>query len=463
MFVKINTGPEPKEVGGPISPDNLVQNGIYICIDDDPDEPGPAGWPRYKFKNQNVQIASVPTGYSILNNPETYTTNDVDAVTYFALHSSDDLDGNHVVDVWEMLLAEKFSPVLHKHSHDLQQGLQNIDNILNNQGRLIVVNNSGQTEYDQNTPPIHVNDSYQWCTFGVGQQPVYIKIDIDDTQRYLSAPAGQRPLYFHCYYDYPYYFLQYWYFFTMNDIQSHTLNSTYHEGDWEHVSLKLIRENDLFRPLYTNFYQHEGGHTHNVQNCWWSSNNDYSYAGIQQGYDENHTHLHVWLARNSHASYNRYDPIYKIHIDWFNGIISEENYIDNVDYEPNSYNLYFEYDYLEKLGKIEQSPLQQSSNGGYYPYAHGHYWLEHYIHKTNSKSWLAYIGRVGGNWWHNSFVATPAALMPSFEYGGSKAHEYKSFSHDESQAGFGNQKDTGSFLFFLRGNISWQPDPPDGD
>ncbi len=161
----------------------------------------------------------------------------------------------------------------------------------------------------------------------------------------------------------------------MNDVQDQTNNNTWHEGDFEHVSIKV---DSLQNPVAVNFYRHEGGRTVSPSECWWSSTPDLTYSGLVQGYSPSRTHLHIWIAANSHASYNRYQEVYRFTAtgpDQLCPNLVDEDYIDNVDCDPSNYDLYFAYDYLEKLGEIKISTN-----------AHGYTWFSHYNpRKTSSK------------------------------------------------------------------------------
>ncbi len=234
----------------------------------------------------------------------------------------------------------------------------------------------------------------------------------------------------------------------MNDVKDQTETSNFHETDWEHVTIQIEKTGVEYTPKYVNFYVHEGGHTVSAQDCWWSFTASNSYSGVDKGYGEGRSHLHVWLAANAHASYNRLDNVYKFDL---NGQTFEQ-YVDNVDYYSSGYDLYFEYDYLEKLGEIE---LNNS--------AHGHTYLAHYIPKKNSKYWLAYFGRMGGQWWNNSFLATPGPLMPPYDRGSGKSHEYYIFSFNLSVDGFGNEQGANIPYLFLQGDVTWVSDSPTGD
>jgi len=178
--------------------------------------------------------------------------------------------------------------------------------------------------------------------------------------------------------------IQYWFFYPFN----HAANR-HDECDWELVSIKLTKSGENFSPQKLNFYQHYGGHTHDANNCWWSSSNSPTYSGIEKGYNEARTHLHIWITANGHASYNRYDPVHKVHVQATNLIVMED-YIDNVDYSSSGYDLYFEYDQLEKMGEFGEC---------HYCEHHGNYtWLWHRMPIGNSKEWLAYSGRIGDYW-----------------------------------------------------------------
>jgi hypothetical protein len=250
-------------------------------------------------------------------------------------------------------------------------------------------------------------------------------------------------------------------FFAYNDLTQSTVNQTWHEGDWEHVSLKIQDSGGVYEPVAVNFYQHGGGHTKTPSETWWSPTNSNTYLNIQQGYDENHTHLHIWIAANSHASYNRHDKVYDIQVDVALGL-GEERFTDNCDYEPSTlFDLYFAYDYLEKLGEI--SSETDASR-------HGYTWLEHTDPVRSSKEWLAFVGRWGEYWWSQTLAGYPvhsfSPVSPAYtDPEAPNAHEWKSFSIDYTPDGFGNDDFVSKLVFFsvANGTISWVDDPPGGD
>ena len=208
-----------------------------------------------------------------------------------------------------------------------------------------------------------------------------MRLDIPNDIWHQGAPTGSRPIFYHCYKDGNYYYLQYWYFFNCNDIRVPSNVDAYHEGDIEHVTLKITFENYNFVPTSLNFYQHEGGHTKIPSECYWSSTNNSNW-NFQIGYTEQRTHLHVWLAANSHALYNLNDYVYRFTLDL--GVITED-YTDNCDYSNMEPNLYFEYDILKKLGEadFEWYPDQSKTHG----YS---YWF-HYFPK-GGEDWIIFRG-----------------------------------------------------------------------
>jgi hypothetical protein len=219
-----------------------------------------------------------------------------------------DRDRDGIDDDTELQIAEKFKPVLHKHSYDLQQNLENFENLLTGGFfTLFVYNDAGQILYTQQilggSTALHQWDSWYWDTYGHGSlsQGNY-RLDLNDSKRYQGAAIGQRPLYYHVYKDASYYYIQYWYYFGMNDITEQV--NKWHESDWEHVSIQLIENGGNFTPNRVNFYTHNGGWNFEANSCWWSPTNFNSYNGMLQGYDESRTHLHIWLAANAHGSYN---------------------------------------------------------------------------------------------------------------------------------------------------------------
>lgn len=368
-----------------------------------------------------------------------------------------DTDGDSLDDNLESQLAEKFKPVLHKHSLEKQQDLSNVDWVLTGKVSLRGYNILGQTVYNSSISDpsdIHVYlGTGDRDSFGEGESWTEWRLNLDDTYRYQGAPVGQRPLYYHVYKEGDYYFVQYWFFFNMNDVQDQTNNDTWHEGDFEHISIKVDSLND---PVAINFYRHEGGRTVSPSECWWSSSNNLTYSGIAQGYSSTRTHIHVWIAANAHASYNRYREVYHITAtgpDQFCWNLEDEDYIDNVDYDPSNYDLYFQYDYLEKLGEIKTSTN-----------AHGYTWFSHYDPlKTSSKHWLCFVGRFGEHWAEVCFgqpAGTNSPLSPVFDLSGKPSHEWKSFTENYSIDGFGNPE---SSSIFANVNIEFTTDPTNGD
>lgn len=368
-----------------------------------------------------------------------------------------DTDGDSLDDNLELQLAEKFSPVLHRHSWEKQQGLSKVDWMLTGKATLKAYNIRAQTVYSStisDPSELHVyQGSGDRDSFGEGEIWTEWRLNFDDTYRHQGAPVGQRPLYYHVYKQGSYYFVQYWLFFNMNDESEQTDNHSWHEGDFEHVSIKV---NSTFNPVAINFYRHEGGRTVSPSNCWWSSTNNRTYSGITQGYSSSRTHLHVWIAANAHAAYNRYHEVYHLigtGPDEFCINLEDENYIDNVDYSPSGHDLYFQYDYLEKLGEIKLSYE-----------AHGYTWFSHYDPlKTSSKSWLCFVGRFGQHWVEVCFgqpVGTNSPLSPIFDLSGKPSHEWKSFTENYSIDGFGNPDEHPPFTDVIKEFIS---DIPDGD
>lgn len=352
-----------------------------------------------------------------------------------------DRDRDGIDDDTELQIAEKFKPVLHKHSYDLQQNLENFENLLTGGFfSLIVYNDLGQLLYTQQISggptALHQWDYWYWDTYGHGSysQGNY-NLDLNDSKRYQGAVVGQRPLYYHVYKDASFYYVQYWYYFGMDDKreQLNGIHSTWHESDWEHVSLRLVQNPaNAFDPDAINFYIHDGGWTTQASDGWWSSSNNPTYNGIQQGYSTSRTHLHVWIAANGHASYNRYQAVYK-------RSAVGVTYQDRIDYEPAGFDLYFAYDQLISMGEvIKQSSVQCPDS---------HYWLGYHVYPSanGSRPWLAYVGRTG-DFDDPIFVGSPSPTMPANE---SISHEWSVFTAGFS--GFGN------------GGAQWVNDDNTGD
>lgn len=383
--------------------------------------------------------------YSTMDATGDYTTSSSSIYPEFWI--AIDLDNDDVPDVVEEEIAEKFKPVLHKHSYDLSQGLANFEkHLIDGKFTLKVYNDIAQLLYNQvvsgSETALHKWETWHWDTYGAGSvsNEVY-NLDLNNSVRYSSAPVDQRPLYYHVYNEGSYYYVQYWYYFGMNDISDQS--GTWHESDWEHVSIRLIKNGSVFTPNKINFYLHEGGMTKSASNCWWSSSNSLTYSGIQQGYDENHTHLHIWLAANSHASYNRNSLVYKAVFTMF-ALGPIKTYVDRVDYDQSGYDLYFQYDYLEKLGEVTKEILVECPDSGYSLEFHS------YPCGSGSKHWLAYRGKLG-DFLHSGSPFMPAKNPPN------PSHEWWSFTNSSN---FGN---TDQWEFVYSMYIYWITDNGIGD
>lgn len=404
-----------------------------------------------------------------------------------------DLDG--LPDYFENDIAERFRPVLHKHNDDLQRGLYNIDLLLDNRAELSVTwreavppafirerpplsqGFSGGRRFA--TGPIVITHQKKWrlganengrpadlrmAGLETGIQTIKLPggigtlsrpyrwefdsyeridrsqnewlIDIDDSLTFdghAGAPEGRRPVYFHLYPANGRLYLQYWYFLTMNDNREETKNRVWHEGDWEHVAIRLDGSGADVIPQAVNFSVHQSGIIRPAEDCWWSETAALTYDGLQKGFDARHTHLHVWLASNSHASYNRFEPVYDLKIKAFLGS-SIDQWTDNPDFEPSGHDEYFPYDLLENMGEAEEQ---------------GNLILP----KGLSKPWIAFQGRFG-QYWQSPFVSTPSPGPLA------SSRAFYSFHEPTESDPWGFR--TKNFILF-RQILSWIQDRPDGD
>ncbi len=365
--------------------------------------------------------ASIIDGrYTVISSYNTYSNVSYDIDPDFDVIF--DLDKDIIDDGIETEIAEKFKPVLHKNSYDLQQGLQNFDNLLSDGSfTLKVYNDLGSQIHNEQisggSNALHKWDCWYWDTYGYGSvSSGMYNLDLSDSKRYLGAPQGQRPLYYHVYKDENYYYIQYWYYFGMNDLREQLdgIAETWHESDWEHITIALNKNSSgEFIPFSVNFYCHEGGITYSANECWWSATNAPTYTGIRYNpiFEPSETHIHVWISANSHASYNRYAKVYKrseVGID----------YQDRVDYESPGYDLYFTYDNLEKLGEVTKQTYIKCPDSDYT------YEYHCYPLGSISKHWLGYVGRLG-DCCDPIIVIAPAPQMPSYE---SLSHGWMEFT-----------------------------------
>ncbi len=369
----------------------------------------------------------------------------------FTVDFLEDCDGNGVDDDVEVILAEKFSPVFHKHSWDLQPNLANFDLFIEDYGTSLTIDLFDLNGYpvptyqvyDEVDPsPLHLRGGFdgiiRYDSFGKYYDGLW-RLDIPDGLRHTGAPVGNRPVYYHIYKEGDFVYLQYWIFLYMNDLRYYNQTDwgMWHEGDWEHVTIKLTSN---YVPQKVNFYGHYGGYTRNASQCWWSSTNSLTYSGVQQGYDAQHTHLHVWVAANAHALYNRYDQVYRAR----NSITNAVEYVDNVDYNSSGYNLYFPYNYLDNLGDLITCTNCE---------VHGITWIFHKSPDVFGKSWLPFQGRVGKYYTTVPMLQMYSPWMPAKRTG------WKSFTENEDE--FGNTINWWKDSFV---NIDLDgSDPPNGD
>jgi len=412
--------------------------------------------PSYRWDNIHGDIVCGPTRYN-LRSGHTYTLRVIlnwrDASSRLHLTYSNQVLAT-VEDYSELYIeetiAEKFKPVVHRHPDELQpEGLVDVDKVLWASRR--VYNILGQ-QYPGNRiskySAFHWRYGYQWDSWGNGQGSAHYRWDLDDAERHREEIPGERPLYYHVYSKGSYYYVQYWCFMTMNDTRDQTNECTWHEGDFEHVAIEVERAGDRFVPRRVNFYKHEGGRQFPASECWWGSYATGHAMELppQQGYDEAHTHLHVWIARNAHASYNLGEPLYEINA-------AGDVYTDDVDYDPDPwtglYNTFFTYDYLVNMGEIKRSP---DTDGDGYINAHGWEWFDHWDHVSawRDLQWLPFRGRLGTYWckkpdgtiatWVLLFknICTPSPKSPAWS-----GLDWTTFSDNVDCGGFGNRDRTG--------------------
>ena len=376
------------------------------------------GWKNIYVSGISGQING--TNISIKESYDTHSN------TYFNISPSfvviPDGDKDNISDDIESQLAEKFKPVIHRHPNDRMLNLENIESLLPS-GTLKGWNINGTCVYAESIPPLHYveyneegwiyKNSYGWGGDMPSRDLWKIDFNITKSTSYSGASIGNRPIYYHIFKHDNYYYVQYWYFFTMNDVRGDTENSTWHEGDWEHVGIKV---NNSLPPVAVNFYQHYGGHTKTPSQCWWSSTNS-AGSTPSQGYSSSRTHLHIWISKNGHASYNKNDLVYRIRIEENTFGTKLEDFKDQCDYITNQ--CFFVYDNMEKLGEIEYDEA----------------WYG-YKAKGNSKFWIPFVGWVG-NYFHNSLTgkSTHSPKMPPFRRG------YYSFTQVYTTKGFGNGED----------------------
>lgn len=304
----------------------------------------------------------------------------------------------------EARIAERFAPVLHRHRlKEHQKDLGDVDWSLGAGATMTVTDVLGRSPYHQRpVPPLHVHDAIAggWDSFGadVGAT-MYWLLDLPGTIHNEGAPVGLRSVYYHVFPLGAGAVVQYWFWFNANDHRAdHDPEiDAFHEGDWEYVSIYAERSATGWHPVQVNFQMHQGGESVPASECWWSPTAAANYGQVQQGYTAEVTHLHVWLAANTHGTYNRFAPRYKLYVNGFDGCYGE--HIDQVDYNianstrgPHGF---FEYDRLVQLGEVWAVSE-----------AHGEHWAFHL--EGDGPEFLRFVGRFG----EAECVEEPACLEP---------------------------------------------------
>lgn len=353
----------------------------------------------------------------------------------------------------EQRLAERFAPILHKHrGRELQADLGDADLTLAH-STLNAFDVLGRRVYGPSpVPPLHTWSGGQWDSFGFGTIYVWWYLDIDNDYRHAGAPAGSRPLYYHVF---PYEdgaVIQYWMWFNADDLRELPGPQGLHEGDWEYLALYATFDGERWVPERANLSQHRGGNSVPADALWWSATDAPSYQGLEPGFDPERPHPHVWLAANSHAVYNRYEPQYRLafHLD----SVCEFVYADRLDYNisdnPAGDHAYFAYDQLVQMG--EYWNVEQAHGETYFSHVDG-----------GPLDFLRFVGRFG-----DSFCAAPPSCSVGCDLPGvnemlwaphspivaDEPHLWRSFHQEEGR--WGNPDPSSA-------EITWEEVPPLGD
>lgn len=321
--------------------------------------------------------------YLFVEGPAEYQTPNSHNInkTFVVTWDPDDQDGDGLLDSEEALLAEKYSPVVHRHNSleneygglELQLGLANPDEVFSAQfpGKVIRTYEDGSKDELSISAINQIPRDAQGVghIFGPGAKKVESwklnfnnqYLDFDEAVlggQHPGASVGNRPVYYHVFHDDSgeFLYVQYHFFYTMNDIRSQTSSNLWHEGDWDRVSIRIpLNNNPAGEPDSVNFYFHGFLVTWGASECWWGPDNVQLYDDLQMGWSESHSNIHVWVPANAHGSYNRFSSVYHIEgeLSFLGGllVLLDENYTDDLDYWGGDA---FEYDYLINLGESEK-------------------------------------------------------------------------------------------------------------
>lgn len=323
---------------------------------------------------------------------------------------ADDRDLDGINDLLESQLAEYFRPVIHKHYLDVQEDLADVVGTVKDYGKIVMDftyfdNAHNREEYDIydsygfdivddvfHLPFGYFGDASNGELSGVSGSFHTWWVDIDDDSRHGGAPHGSRPVYYHVRKEYPTgtrYFVQYWFFLRMNDLRENSLEGWIHEGEWEHIEVAFDMQSSVFDSTQitvheVQFYKHYGATSKAASDCWWSATPEHAVP-LDGQYGFNYSsahHIHVWLARNGHASFNRWEDVLKSNDPTNNNV---ENYRDDPDY--GNWNPYFfGYDYLVKMGEYRE----------YFDYTHnGRLYSRINLPTLEENTFLSFEGRFG--------------------------------------------------------------------
>ena len=382
--------------------------------------------PQQSYTLEYIQ-ATVSSTYLLAESEGTYSSSSQILYPYFYL-ATQDPDKDAVNDNVEVTIAEKFAPVLIKADdghfnygyYEFQEGLGNFKQSIDNYSELcILFPNDTLPEIRTGYTDAHYWED-DWCSyashFEASENEMFWLI-FTFSNPYFGAQVGDRPLYYHVYKDGSYFYVQYWYWFNMNDLSEESSCDEWHEGDWEHISIRLNYNSStkVFTPDKINLYQHHGGHTKSyTEGKWVTSADNPNFSDTHTGYTDSYSHPLIFIAANAHASYFYNDLVYYIDV-------YLQYHEDRVDYDLTSGVSIFTYDDLEKLGETQVCHNYT---------IHGHTYDIHAIFPLGeSKPWLGFVGRCGTSnlsW----AIGNTAPHVPSYGI------EYYGFSVGHN--GFGN-------------------------
>ncbi|MCK5147641.1 hypothetical protein KAR48_12860, partial [bacterium] len=197
----------------------------------------------------------------------------------------EDSDNNILVDIWEIELEEMFCPKVIMHLHNPMIPTP-VEFLLDDTALMQKFSTSHVVHWDTDSSTRTVQEAFEFYKnswnkhwfldlggTNSNRTPSYWASYYNSRKNNYSTPTT----YAHCFRDQGSCVIQYWFYYPYNDWAGD------HEGDWEHINVKLSSANpDVAEMVEVVYYFHEKRKTLSVSQISKDGNHPYVYVGGSQ-------------------------------------------------------------------------------------------------------------------------------------------------------------------------------------